>query len=34
MNTSGIVTMILILGGIWGGFIYCLVLNARKRQRR
>jgi len=30
MSLSGWITMILVLGGVWGGFIYLLVRAARR----
>ncbi len=30
MKTSGIIMMILMLGLVWGGFLYCLILTARR----
>ncbi len=32
MSTASLVYMLLILGGVWGGFAYCLVQTARKKD--
>ncbi len=30
MTTSGWITMVIVLGGVWGGFIYLLLQTVRK----
>jgi len=30
MTASGWIMMVLVLGGVWGGFVYLLVRNARR----
>ncbi len=32
MNLSGIIVMILVLAGIWGGFAYLVYLNVKQGQ--
>jgi len=33
MQTSGWIVMVVMLGGIWGGFIYLLVKSVRQGQQ-
>jgi len=33
MQTSGWIMMIVVLGGVWGGFVYLLVRSVRQPER-
>jgi hypothetical protein len=33
MQTSGWIMMVLVLGGVWGGFVYLLVRSVRQDER-
>ncbi len=32
MSASGFITMVLVLAGIWGGFVYLLVQSAKEED--
>ncbi|HSR67080.1 MAG TPA: MetS family NSS transporter small subunit [Acidobacteriota bacterium] len=34
MNSLSLLTMIVILSVVWGGFIFCLTLALRKERRK
>jgi hypothetical protein len=33
MDASGWITMIVVLGGVWGGFVYLLVRSVRRGEQ-
>jgi hypothetical protein len=33
MQASGWIMMVVVLGGVWGGFVYLLVKSARQGDR-
>lgn len=32
MDASGWITMVIVLGGVWGGFVYLLLKSVRQGQ--
>lgn len=33
MHASGWITMVIVLGGVWGGFVYLLLKSVRQGQQ-